>query len=204
MQIVENRFKPTNIYRLPGSENGRAETHRTINVGGVEFEQAEREGKESEYRVSSLFKSWAVYCEIVIKQAPMGLQGELATALCIYTMKPYELLEKYAGDGVKADHVQFHHKRVTSGKNIYQPQESFQLDGELVTSKCFAHSIPRPQWPQNHKLAATQVLMRRTFDLPVRGGPPDPFIQILATQPPMLMPSGEKTTLILRSLQQAR
>ena len=40
-QIVENRFKPTNIYRLLASEKERAEAQRTISIGGVEFEQAE-------------------------------------------------------------------------------------------------------------------------------------------------------------------
>ena len=32
VQIIENRFKPTNIYRLLASEKERAETHRTINI----------------------------------------------------------------------------------------------------------------------------------------------------------------------------
>jgi len=53
VQIIENRFKPTNIDRLLASEKDRAETHRTINIGGVEFEQPERDGKESEYRMSA-------------------------------------------------------------------------------------------------------------------------------------------------------
>ena len=48
VQIVENRFKPTNICRLLASEKERAETQRTINIAGVEFEQMEKEGKESE------------------------------------------------------------------------------------------------------------------------------------------------------------
>ena len=122
-QIIENRFKPTNIYRLLASEKERAETHRTINIGGVEFEQAEREGKESEYRMSIFLKAWAVYSGILIKLAPQGLQGDLATALCIYTMNLYELLEKYTWDGVKSYHFQFHRKRVASGKNIYEPRE---------------------------------------------------------------------------------
>jgi len=56
-QIVENRFKPTNIYRLLASEKELAESQRTISIGGVEFEQAERDGKESEYRMSSFFKA---------------------------------------------------------------------------------------------------------------------------------------------------
>ena len=118
VQIIENKFKPTNIYRLLASEKDRAETHRTINIGGVEFEQAEREGRESEYRMSSFFKAWAVYSGILIKLAPHILQGELATSLCIYTMNLYDLLEKYTWEGVKSYHFQFHRKRVASGKSI--------------------------------------------------------------------------------------
>lgn len=98
VQIIENRFKPTNIYRLLASEKERAETNRTINIGGIEFEQNERDGKESDYRMSNFFKAWAAYCGILIKLAPYGLQGELATALCIYTMNLYDLLEKYTWD----------------------------------------------------------------------------------------------------------
>ena len=45
IQIIENRFKSTNIYRLLATENDRAESQRTISIGGVEFEQAERDGK---------------------------------------------------------------------------------------------------------------------------------------------------------------
>ena len=123
VQIIENCFKLTNIYSFLASEKEFAETHRTINIGGIEFEEAEREGKESEYCMSSFFKAWAAYCGIIIKLAPMALQGELATALCIYTMNLYELLEKYTWDGVKAYHFQFHRKRVAGGKNLYHPQE---------------------------------------------------------------------------------
>jgi len=86
VQIIENRFKPTNIYRLLASEKDTAEAQRTINIGGIEFEQAERDGRESEYRMSAFFKAWAAYCGILIKLAPLALQGELATALSIYTM----------------------------------------------------------------------------------------------------------------------
>ena len=146
VQIIENRFKPTNIYRLLASEKERAETHRTINIGGIEFEQAERDGKESEYRMSGFFKAWAAYCGILIKLAPYTLQGELATALCIYTMNLYDLLEKYTWDGVKAYHFQFHRKRVASGKDIYNPAEWRQLDSQLIASKCFAFPALRPSW----------------------------------------------------------
>ena len=86
LQFMENQFKPTNIYRLLASEKDRAETHRTINIGGVELEQAETEGKESQYRMSIFFKAWAAYLGILIKLAPHGLQEDLATTLCIYTM----------------------------------------------------------------------------------------------------------------------
>lgn len=173
VQIIENRFKPTNIYRLLAREKERAETHRTINIGGIEFEQAEREGEESAYRMSSFFKAWAAYSGIIIKLAPMALQGELTKALCIYTMNLYELLEKYTWDGVKGYHIRFHRKRVAGGKNLYHPQEWCHLDAELVASECFAHPIPRPSWPQNFKPAATQA--RRIFDLPIRESPPSSF-----------------------------
>lgn len=92
-QIIENCFKQSNIYRLLASEKELAETQRVINIGGVEFEQAERDGKESEYRMSSFFKAWAAYSGILVKLAPYGLQGELATSLFIYTMSLYDLLE---------------------------------------------------------------------------------------------------------------
>ena len=148
IQIIENRFKPTNIYRLLASEKERAESQRTISIGGVEFEQAERDGKESEYRMSSFFKAWAAYCGIIVKLAPHAVQGDLATALSICTMNLYDLLEKYTWEGVKAYHFQFHRKRVASGKSIYQPTEWRQLDSELVASKCFAYPVQRAQWPQ--------------------------------------------------------
>jgi len=37
VQIIENRFKPTNIYQLLATEKERAESQLTINIGGVEF-----------------------------------------------------------------------------------------------------------------------------------------------------------------------
>ena len=123
VQIIENRFKPTNIYRLLASENGRAEEQRTICIGGIEFEQAEKDGKESEFRMGRFFKAWATYCGILVKLAPHSLQGDLATALSIYTMNIYDLLAKYAWEGVKAYHFQFHRKRVASGKSIYHALE---------------------------------------------------------------------------------
>ena len=49
MQIIENQFKPTNIYRLLATEKDRAESQHTINIGGVEFAKTERDGKEDEY-----------------------------------------------------------------------------------------------------------------------------------------------------------
>jgi len=57
VQIIENRLKPTNIHQLLASEKERAETQPTISIGGIEFEQAERDGRESEYRISSFFKA---------------------------------------------------------------------------------------------------------------------------------------------------
>jgi len=123
IQIIENRVKPTNIYRLLATEIDRAESQRTINIGGVEFEQADRDGKEGEYRMTAFFKAWAAYGGILVKLAPHALQGELATALAIYTMNLYDLLEKYTWEGVRSYHFQFHRKRVASGKNIYQPED---------------------------------------------------------------------------------
>ena len=158
-QIIENRFKPTNIYRLLATEKERAESQRMISIRGVEFEQTEREGKESEYRIMSFFKAWAVYTGILIKLAPYGIQGELATALAIYTMNLYELLEKYTWEGVRAYHFQFHRKRVASGKSIYHPTEWRHLDSELVASRCFAHPIPRATGTYTYK--STVPLARR-------------------------------------------
>ena len=165
-QIIENRFKPTNIYRLLASEKERAESQRTISIGGVEFEQAERDGRESEYRMSSFFKAWAAYCGIIVKLAPHALQGDLATALSIYTMNLYDLLEKYTWEGVKAYHFQFHRKRVASGKSIYHPTEWRQLDSELVASKCFAYPVPRAQWSHNPR--GIPASTRRISELPIR------------------------------------
>jgi len=153
VQIIETQFKPTNIYRLLASKQERAETNRTINIGGIEFEQNERDRKESDYRMSNFFKAWAAYSGILIKLAPYGLQGTLATALCIYTMNLYDLLEKYTWDRVKAYHFQFHRKRVASGKNIYQPGEWRQLDSQLIASKCFTYPAPLPAWTQTQKPA---------------------------------------------------
>jgi len=73
-----------------------------MSIGGVEFQHGEREGRESEYRIGSFFKAWAAYSGILVKLVPYGLQGDLATALFIYTMNLYELLEKYNWEGVKA------------------------------------------------------------------------------------------------------
>ena len=39
IQIIENRFKSTNIYGLLATEKDRAESQPKINIGGVEFEQ---------------------------------------------------------------------------------------------------------------------------------------------------------------------
>ena len=179
IQIIENRCKPTNIYRLLASEKERAESQRTISIGGVEFEQAERDGKESEYKMSNFFKAWAAYCGIIVKLAPHMLQGDLATALSIYTMNLYDLLEKYAWEGVKAYHLQFHRKRVASGRSLYHPAEWRQLDSELVASKCFAYPVPRVQWPQSQR--GLPPLTRRIHELPTRENLPGTSYSAAAT-----------------------
>jgi len=134
--------------------------------------QADRKGKESQYRMTSFFKVWAVYTGILIKLAPHVLQGELVIGLCIYTMNLYELLERYIREGVKSYHFQFHRKRVASGRGMYQPTEWCQLDSKLGASKCFAYPIPRPTWAQTPK--PQPVYRRRTSDSPMRDGPAGP------------------------------
>ena len=141
-QIIENRFKPTNIYRLLASEKDRAESQRVISIGGVSFEQGEREGKESEYRVGLFFKAWVAYCGILTKLAPGSLQADLACSLFIYTMQLHDLLEKYSWQGVKGYHFQFHRKRIASGKEIYHPDDWRKIDPELIAIKCFQYPIP--------------------------------------------------------------
>ena len=91
--------------------------------------------------MSSFFKVGAAYSRILVKLTPYGIQGELATALFIYTINLYDLLEKYTWDGVKPYHFQFPRKRGASGKNIYLPSEWQAMDSELIASKCFAHPI---------------------------------------------------------------
>ena len=118
VQIIENRFKPTNIYRLLAREKDRAEAQRMINIGGILFEESNRDGKESEYRMGNFFKAWAAYSGILAKLAPYALQGELGMSLFIYTMTLYDLLEKYTWEGVRSYLFQFHRKRVASGKSI--------------------------------------------------------------------------------------
>ena len=166
VQIVEKRFRPTNIYRLLASEKEHAETHRTINIGGVEFEQMEKEGEESKYRMSGFVKAWAAYCEILIKLVPYGLQGELGTALATYRMNLYYLLEKYSWDGVRGYHFQFHRKRVASGKDIYHPTEWRQLDSQLIASKCFAYPASRFSWPPTQKPISGQTHGAATVTFP--------------------------------------
>jgi len=78
----------------------------------------------------------------------------------------YDLLEKYAWEGVKAYHVHFHQKRVASGKSIYHASEWRLCDSKLVASKCFAHTAPRGPWPQSTKPAAGSL--RRIHELPIR------------------------------------
>jgi len=115
--------------------------------------------------MSSFFKAWVVYSGILVKLTPFPLQGDLATAIFIYTTNLYDLLEEYAGEGVKAYHFQFQRKRVGSGKDMYQSNEWRLLDSEQIASKCFAHPAPRGPWTQNKKpvLAPT----RRVNDFPI-------------------------------------
>lgn len=138
-QIIENRFKPTNIYRLLASEKDKAEAQR-VTIGGISFEQGEREGRESEYRMGPFFKAWAAYCGILSMLAPVGLQGELGCSLFIYMMNLQGLAEKYSWEGVKAYHFQFHRKRVASGQEIYAPGVWRILDAQLIASECFPSS----------------------------------------------------------------
>ena len=158
-QIIENRFKPTNIYRLLASEKDRAESQRVISIGGVSFEQGEREGKESEYRVGPFFKAWVAYCGILTKLAPGSLQADLACSLFIYTMNLHDLLEKYSWQGVKGYHFQFHRKRIASGKEIYFPDDWRKLDLELIATKCFLFPTPATSttrfWPNQTRSGFT-------------------------------------------------
>jgi len=116
--------------------------------------------------MSIFFKAWAAYSGILVKLAPPPLQADHATALSMYTMNLYDLLEKYAWEDVKAYHFQFHRKCVASGKSIYYGTEWHQLDSEPITSKCFAHPAPRPTWTPNPKLATAPT--RRISKLPIR------------------------------------
>ena len=146
LQIIENQFKPTNLYRLLATEKEQPKSQPTLNIGDIECEQTESDDKMGEYKRSGYFKAWAAYSRILVKRAPQALQGELATLLFIYTMNLYDLLEKYTWDGVKAYHFQFHRKSVASGKSIYYPREGRHIDSELIASRCFAHPhIPRLQ-----------------------------------------------------------
>jgi len=190
-QIIENQFKPTNIYRLLATERDRVESQRTICIGGVEFEQAERDGKEGEYRMSSFFKAWAAYSGILVKLAPYGLPGDLATALFIYTMTLYDLLERYTWEGVKAYHFQFHRKHVVSGKSLYLPSEWQQLDSKLVASKCFANPIIRSTWSQDQ--TRTSTLSRRLSELPYRD-PPFPSRSHSTAERRTILPSSHQAS----------
>ena len=167
VQIIENRFKPTNIYRLLLTEKEPVESQRMINIGGIEFEQTERDDKESESKISGFFKVWASYSGILVKLASQALQGELATALFIYTMNLYDLLEKYTWDRVKPYHFQVYRKQVASGKGIYYLSEWLHIDSELIASRCFAHlHIPRSQWTSSPNRIAS--FPRRSYSLPIR------------------------------------
>jgi len=165
-QIIHNRFKPTNIYRLLATEKDRVESQRTINIVGVEFEQVEKYGKESEYQMSNFFKAWAAYWGMLVKLAPHALQEELAIVFFIYMMNLYELLEKYTWEGMKGYHFQFHRKRVASGQSIYLPQDWSQIDSKLITSKCFSHPVQGNIWKQTQ--TGPTVFLHRISKLPLR------------------------------------
>ena len=165
-QIIENRFKPTNIYQVLATEKDRAESQRSINIGGVEFAQTKKDGMEGQYRMRSFFKAWAAYSGILVKLAPYAIQGELATALFIYTINLYDLLEKYTWHGVKGYHFQFHRKRVASGRSIYLPQDWRQINSELSASKCFSHPVQRNTWNQNQ--TRPTLFPQRISELPLR------------------------------------
>ena len=172
VQIIQNRFKPINIYRLLPSEKARAEEQRTISSGGIEFEQTEKDGKESAYRMGSFFKARAAYCGILVKLALHSLQGDLAIALSIYKINIDELLEKYAWEGVKAYHFQFHRQRVGSGKSIYHTVQWRTLDSELIAAKCFAHPAPILSWSEGYKAGPTPT--RKAHELSIRESAPGP------------------------------
>ena len=117
--------------------------------------------------MSGFFKAWAAYSGILVKLAPQALQGELATALFIYTMNLYDFLEKYTWDRVKTYHFQFHRKRVASAKGIYYPSEWRHIDSELITSRCFAHPhIPCSQWTSSQNRIV--LYPRWSYELPIR------------------------------------
>ena len=67
----------------------------------------------------------------MVKLAPLLLQGDLATALSIYTMNLYNLLEKYAWERVKAYHFQIYRRRVVSGKSFIMPANGDSLTVSL-------------------------------------------------------------------------
>ena len=132
--------------------------------------------------MGSFFKPWAAYCGILVKLAPYSLQGDLATALSIYTINIYDLLKKYAWEGVKAYHFQFHRKRVASGKSIYHTLEWWTLDSELIASKCFPHPAPRLSWSQHYK--ASPTLTRKSNELSIRENVPGPAYPTGGAPPP--------------------
>ena len=118
--------------------------------------------------MSGFFKAWAAYSGILIKLPSHALQGELATALFIYTMNLYDLLEKYTWNSVKGYHFQFQRKQVASGQSIFLPKEWRQLDSELIASKCFSHAIQRNPWGQHQSRPLAVTFPHRTNELPAR------------------------------------
>ena len=137
----------------------RAESQQVISIGGESFEQGEREGTESEYRVGPFFKAWVASCGILTKLAAGSLQADFTCSLFIYTMTLHDLSKKLSWQGVKGYHFQFHRKRIASGKEIYFPDDCRKLDQEPIATKCFLFPTPAtsttPLWPNQTRSGLT-------------------------------------------------
>jgi len=130
------------------------------------------------------FKAWAAHSGILVKLVPQALQGELATALFIYIMNLYDLLEKYTWNGVKAYRLEFDRKRVAGGNGIYYPNDWRHIDTELIVSKCFAHPyITRQAWPTSQNRPAS--CPHRANELPIQESHPVPAFPQASSTPTM-------------------
>lgn len=177
-QIVENRFKSTNIYRLLVTEKDKAEAHQ-VTFGGVSFEHGEHEGRESEYRIGPFFKAWASYCGILTMLAPVAFQGELGCALLIYITNLQTLAVKYFWEGVKAYHFSFHRKRVASRKEIFSPEEWQVFDAQLIASECFARTNQSSTLRTSGGAASNQPAnTARTYTAPTGPLPPQLSLEV--------------------------